>query len=131
MILSETVFRAGRILFPFILEILISDTHLDVICLARKDEKRLVLCFPSETSHCSVVTVRVHMSRYAEEGLQYREGARSKIGPDGCVRDAFNQAGAKHGCWDAKDHIGRVGEIRLADGTARRVAPPSDCKYAV
>src|SRR5437879_13348731 len=69
VILSESVGRAFRILFPFIREILISDTHLDVVGLAGEDEKRFVLCFPSETSHCSVVTVRVHMSHYPKVAL--------------------------------------------------------------
>src|SRR5438876_5911479 len=64
VILSQTVCRAFRIFFPFIREILISYTHLNVVCLAGKDEKRLVLCFPSKASNCSVVTVRVHMSGY-------------------------------------------------------------------
>src|SRR6266849_171132 len=48
VILSQRVGSAFRILFPLIREILIGDTHLDVVCLASKDEKRLVLRFPSK-----------------------------------------------------------------------------------
>jgi len=66
VILSQTVGRTFRVLFPFIWESLTSDTHLDVVCLACEDEKRLVLRFPAEASDCSVVAVPVHMPRYAE-----------------------------------------------------------------
>src|SRR6266478_3844048 len=128
VIFSKKVGRTFRVFFSFIRENLIGDTHLDVVCLAGKDEKRLVLCFPSETSHCSVVTVPVHMPGYPEVALQSR-GIGSQIVLDSCVRDAFNQAGTEHRRWDAEDHIGRIGEIRLADRTASRgVLTPGYCK---
>ncbi len=89
MVLSQLVGRTLWVLFPFIWENFIRDTHFDVICLAGEQEQRLVLRLPSEASDSTVVAGCIHMSTYAEQALQSR-GVRTQIVLDGGVCDAFD-----------------------------------------
>src|SRR5207253_9570272 len=80
----------------------------------------LVLRFPAETSHCSIIAVRVQVSPDAEARF-HSAGIRHQVVLEGRVRNGLDQAGAENGCRYAKDHVGPVGKVGLRDRARGRI----------
>jgi len=82
-------------------EDLVSDTHFDVVSLSREQEKRFVLCLPSEAGDGTVVgaavgvatQMRVRVSGNARLPLAGRLGGH--VGQDCRVGDRFDEPAAK------------------------------------
>ena len=116
-------------------EELARDPHLDVIGLAREQEKGFVLCLPSEAGYGPVVSTAVHIAAQervrvtgnAQLRLQGRVGLH--VGEDRQAGDCFQQPGAEYRRGDTEDQVmipsGGV-EIRLGKGTAERIGSAGD-----
>ena len=92
-------------------EELARDPHLDVIGLAREQEKGFVLCLPSEAGYGPVVSTAVHIAAQervrvtgnAQLRLQGRVGLH--VREDRRVGDRFEESIAKDRCRDAEDDV--------------------------
>ena len=50
---------ARRCLIPFRLKQFIGDAHLDIVCLARKHQERLVLRLPAKPGDCPIIAISI------------------------------------------------------------------------
>src|ERR1700740_1387498 len=131
----------------FLLEKLVCDAHLDVVCLAGEYEQGFVLCLPPETRNASIVCTAVHVSAQVSVRVPGNTQCRllRRLGPrvrkDGRVWNRFDEPRAKHRSRDpennvriptlARKRISRGPEVELGDVATGGVRSPGDHEEVV
>ena len=129
-------------LVAFLRKELVGHSHLNVIRLAREQQKRFVLCLPSEAGQRPVIGTPVGRSADMRIGvpgdppLSVAGCIRIHVGEDFHIGDCLNEPATEHRRRDAEDDIGvstlsglRIPggkEVGLSDRAARRVASTGD-----